>query len=108
MAVAYQQSGWSCYPRIHRDDMCYFKPTCGHWKNLHVGDIVFCAVEPGFRYYAHQIKKIDWVWFDFPNNPTPYTEGWEPCFTISNLKGRETGWCYIRSIYGKLITDFVE
>ena len=107
--VAYKQSGWSCYPRIHRDDMCYFKPTCGHWKNLHVGDIVFCAVEPGFRYYAHQIKAIEWCEFNFPDNPpTPYTEGCEPRFTISNLQGSEIGWCFIRSIYGKLTSAFVD
>ena len=107
--VAYKQSGWSCYPRIHRDDMCYFKPTCGHWKNLHVGDIVFCAVEPGFRYYAHQIKAIEWCEFNFPDNPpTPYTEGCEPRFTISNLQGKEIGWCFIRSIYGKLTGDYVD
>ena len=95
LTVAYRQSGWSCYPRIHRNDLCYFKPTCGHWDNLKVGDIVFCAVEPGWRYFAHPVKKKHWAWYE-PNKRR------EPCFTIANLQGRENGYCYIDRIWGKL------
>ena len=117
LTVAYRQSGWSLYPRIYKNDLCYFKPT-GYWGyDLRVGDVVFCAitscdpwdapeeVEPGFRYYTHQIKKIDWVYdTDYYVNTTP--SDWVPHFTISDLKGRETGKCSADSIYGKLI--FVE
>ena len=103
LAVAYRQSGWSCYPRIHKNDLCYFEPTSCDWEwdDLQVGDIVFCVVEPGFRYCTHQIKKIEWVWDD-----DPYVYDWEPHYTISDLKGRETGRCFHTNIYGKLI--FVE
>ena len=55
MTVAYRQSGWSCYPIINSNDLCYFEPVLRH--DLKVRDIVFCAVEPGWRYYAHFIKK---------------------------------------------------
>ena len=70
-------------------------------ESRQVGDVVFCAVEPGFRYCTQQIKKIEWVWDD-----DIYVDDWEPHFTISDLKGRETGWCFHTNIYGKLI--FVE
>ena len=59
LTVAYRQSGWSLYPRIYKNDLCYFKPTSRNPEReaLQVGDIVFCAVEPGFRYCTQPIKK---------------------------------------------------
>ena len=93
--VAYRQSGWSCYPMIHSNDLCYFQPVYHDPGNAKVGDIVFCLVEPGPRYYAHQVKTITCTWYD-------KTKRTEQCYTISNLKGRENGWCFIDQIYGKM------
>ena len=93
--VAYRQSGWSCYPMIHSNDLCYFQPVYHDPGNVKVGDIVFCLVEPGPRYYAHQVKTITCTWYD-------KTKRTEQCYTISNLKGRENGWCFIDQIYGKM------
>ena len=103
LTVAYRQSGWSCYPRIRKNDLCYFEPTSAYWRldDLQVGDVVFCVVEPGFRYCTQQVKNIEWFWDD-----DPYVDDWEAHYTISDLKGRETGWCFHTNIYGKLI--FVE
>ena len=28
--VAYRQSGWSCYPLISSNDLCYFEPVLRH------------------------------------------------------------------------------
>ena len=88
-SVGFRQSGWSCYPDIWDDDLCCYEPI-DDWRNLRLGDIVFCAVQPGRRYYAHPIKEIGW-W-----------KG-QPCFTIANLAGRVNGWCYKEDIYGILV-----
>ena len=57
------------------------------------GDIVFCQVQPGDRFYAHLVKTKE---FD------TFREEWK--FTISNIKGRENGYAYMETIYGKLIS----
>ena len=80
---------------IHSNDLCYYEPVHHDPANVKKGDIVFCLVEPGSRFYAHQVKTITWNWYD-------KTKRTEQCYTISNLKGRENGWCFIDQIYGKL------
>ena len=57
------------------------------------GDIVFCEVQPGNRFYAHLVKVKE---FDCMR------EEWK--FTISNISGRESGWAYMETIYGKLVS----
>ena len=92
--VAYRQSGWSCYPVIRSNDLCHYKPVFPRdLLSLKVNDIVFCAVEPGWRYYAHFIKKIEWRW---------HQGKMDLCFTIANKQGRENGWCWSHMIWGKL------
>ena len=51
------------------------------------------AVEPGWRYYSHFIKKIEWRW---------HQGKIDRCFTIANQQGRESGWCWSHMIWGKL------
>ena len=89
--VSFRSSGWSLYPRVHSNDQCTYKPVTAE-SDVKVDNIVFCQVQPGDRFYAHNVKAID-VW---PSTGRTY-------FTIANLKGRENGWCFIEHIYGKLI-----
>ena len=65
------------------------------WYELKEGHIVFCAVEPGRRFFAHPIKKIEWEFYrgSFIK---------EPCYTIANLEGRENGYCWKDMIWGVL------
>ena len=87
--VIYRSSGWSLYPRVRSNDRCSYEPvTSAH--EVHQGDIVFCQVQPGDRFYGHLVSC---KWF----------QDGEWYFTISNLKGWVNGWCSIKHIYGRLI-----
>ena len=89
--AAYRSSGWSLHPRVSSGDCCTYAPVNAYSEIL-VGDIVFCEVMPGFRFFAHLVKDKEW---DQGHNDWVYT--------ISNKDGKENGWCYIETIYGKLI-----
>ena len=87
--VAFRSSGNSLDPRVCSGDSCTYQPVANA-AEIQLNDIVFCEVQPGNRFYAHIVRKI---------------EDWEGrrCFTIANYAGRENGWCYSEHIYGKLI-----
>ena len=87
--VIYRSSGWSLHPRVWSNDRCTFEPVTSA-DEVKEDDIVFCQVQPGDRFYGHIVSR---KWF----------EHGEWYFTISNLKGRENGWCSIKHIYGRLI-----
>ena len=89
-SIAYRQSGWSLYPRIHSNDLTYYYAVSAD-SEVEEGDIVFCQVDPGDRYYAHLVKTKEWH----------YMRG-EWLYTISNMEGRPNGTCFIGQIYGKL------
>ena len=89
-SVGFRSSGWSLYPRVCSGDSCTYQPVVNADDEIQKEDIVLCEVQPGNRFSAHIVKKI---------------EDWEGrrCFTIANYAGRENGWCYSEHIYGKLI-----
>ena len=87
--VIYRSSGWSLYPRVWSNDLCSYDPVTSA-NEVRFGDIVFCQVQPGDRFFAHVVSR---KWF----------QNGEWYFTISNLKGKENGWCSIEHIYGRLI-----
>ena len=91
-AIKYRSSGWSLYPKVHSNDECTYAPIENGEQDIEEGDIVFCEVQPGDRFYAHNVKA---KWWDNVH------EGWY--FTISNLSGRENGWCGVEHIYGRLV-----
>ena len=97
--VIYRSSGWSLYPRVSRGDQCTIHPVANP-SDVNENDIVFCEAQPGDRFYGHVAKEKLWAYAP----PRPYEggegEGWY--FIISNLQGRENGWCCWRHIYGKL------
>ena len=88
--VLYRSSGGSLWPRVHSNDMTHYVPVTRD-DEIQEGDIVFCEVQPGDRFYAHNVKH---KWLD--------GGGW--WYTIANLAGRENGWCRICHIYGRLIS----
>ena len=88
--VCYRSSGNSLFPRVWSNDCCTYTPVVSATE-VRVDDIVFCQVQPGDRFYAHLVKHKYWQ----------YSQSkW--IFTISNLQGRENGWCGIEHIYGRL------
>ena len=50
--VAYLSSGWSLHPMVNQNDMCSYLPVRFD-EQIHEGDVVFCAAQPGDRFYAH-------------------------------------------------------
>ena len=60
--------------------------------DLKEGDIVFCEVQPGDRFYCHEIHRIN---YEGPAGSAKYT--------IGNHKGMDNGWCLIEHIYGRVI-----
>ena len=90
MTVAHRPSGWSLYPRVFRDDLCYYKPVSFD-EQVEVDDIVFCQVQPSGDFYAALLKDKEWHDAD---------RRWK--YWISNLKGVIDGYCYIQHIYGRL------
>jgi hypothetical protein len=86
--ISYRSSGWSLYPRVHSNDLCTFKPVRST-REVEEGDIVFCEVQPGNRFYSHSVL-------------TKYVGQGEWQFEIGNKRGRSNGWCKMEQIYGKL------
>ena len=89
-SVAYRSSGRSLEPRVYSGDRCSYEPVTSV-EQVSVGDVVFCEVQEGDRFYAHLVARKEW-------------HEWVECyyFWISNLKRKINGWCHIRHIYGKL------
>ena len=57
--VAYRQSGWSLYPKVHSNDLCCYIPVRFEEQVLE-GGVVFCLVQPHSMYYAHLVKHKEW------------------------------------------------
>ena len=60
-------------------------------SDVEVGDVVFCQVYPSREYYADLIMSKTY---------DDEVEAWY--FTVENQSGRENGWCWMDTIYGKL------
>ena len=99
-SAQYRSSGNSLYPRVWSGDCCLFEPVFD-CKNLKEGDIVFCEVQRGNRFYAHKILSIRW---DHSTAASAHTE-WRRVFTIGNNRNppRENGWCFDEHMYGRLV-----
>ena len=98
--VCFRSSGNSLWPRVHSNDQTTFEPVT-NVEEVQVDDIVFCEVQPGDRFYAHIVKRKDWwEWHECDDVPVDQLGAW--FFTISNIRGREHGWCAIGHIYGKM------
>ena len=89
--MCYRQSGWSLWPRVRSNDLCTYEPVTDE-RRVQEQDIVFCEVQPYNRFYVHLVNKKEW---DFDHSQYK--------FTITNIKGRENGYCFMRHIYGRLI-----
>ena len=80
------------WPMVHDNDACTYEPVARD-EQVEEGDIVFCEVQPTGRFYAHLVQRKEW---DYSR------KAWK--FTISNYQGRENGWAYMDTIYGKLVS----
>ena len=58
--VCYRSSGWSLYPRVHCNDQTTYEPVISA-DQVVVDDIVFCQVRPFDRFYAHLVKRKEFV-----------------------------------------------
>ena len=89
-SVQYRSTGNSLTPVVWSGDVTMWEPVKDHSK-LVVGDIVFCAVQPGDRYFGHAIHNIE-------------TKSGETWWWIGNLKTPPNinGWCGKEHIFGQL------
>ena len=94
--VQYRSGGSSLYPRVHSGDTCMFEPVTSP-SDLELGHIVFCQVQPGGRYHANTILRID------GHTAESAQCGTKAAYTIGTQKGRGHGWYYREHIHGKLI-----
>ena len=77
--MAYRQSGWSLWPRVHSNELCYYIPVRFE-EQVSQDDVAFCIVQPREYYYAHLVNKKEW---DVSRQKHK--------FWISNLEGRING-----------------
>ena len=90
-SVQFRSSANSLTPMVCSGDVTVWAPIADH-ASLVVGDVVFCAVQPGDRFYAHMIHYIgDW-------HGTKY-------WNIGNMKNPPhiNGWCAAEHIFGRLM-----
>ena len=87
--MQYKSAGNSLFPLVHANDSCLFEPVANP-EELKQGDVVFCEVQPGDRFFAHLIHKIEW-------------EAWFRVFTIGDIDGNVNGHCFDEKIYGRLV-----
>jgi hypothetical protein len=91
-SVQYRSTGKSLHPFVRSGDVTMWEPVTDH-SILVVGDIVFCAVQDGDRFYGHAIHDI-----------VTWTNG-RTAWWIGNLNKPPhiNGWCYAEHIFGRLM-----
>ena len=90
-SVQFRSSGDSLKPMVRSGDVTMWEPVTDH-SLLEVGEVVFCAVQPGDRFYGHMMHHIGYYFG---------TKYWN----IGNMKDpvHINGWCYAEHIYGRLM-----
>jgi len=91
-SVQFRSSGNSLHPFVRSGDVTMWEPVKDH-SLLEVGDVVFCVVQPGDRFYGHMIHEFGtWI------TGMSY-------YVIGNMKDsmRINGWCYAEHIFGRLM-----
>ena len=90
-SVCYRFSGDSMFPWLRNGDETTYDPVTSA-DHVMVDAIVFSGgQQPGSRVNAYLVKRKEW-------------NGVEWIFTASNAEGRETGWCRLQHIYGRLVS----
>ena len=96
--VQYVSTGNSLKPLICSNDTCFVWPIDEN-ITIRAGDIVFCHVQPGWRYYTHMV----WNIYDYTDNDGVN----RTCYIIGNNKqgdqARSNGWCHRAHIYGIVV-----
>ena len=90
-SVQFRSTGSSLAPMVQSGDVTMWEPITDH-SVLEVGDVVFCAVQPGDRFFGHMIHNIgDWYGAKY--------------WSIGNMKDppRINGWCLAEHIFGRLL-----
>ena len=89
-SVQYRSTGNSLNPLVVSGDVTMWEPVKDH-SQLVVGDVVFCCVQEGDRYFGHAIHSI-------------VKDSGETYWWIGNLKTppRINGWCGKEHIFGQL------
>ena len=83
------------WPLVQSNDFCSFYPIQAVTEKqgtgiltkdastIEVGDVVFCAPQPNYCFYAHLVLKKEWR-----------RESGQYCYEIGNISGHVNGWCH--------------
>ena len=99
--VQFRVWGLSMYPLVHKGDCCLFEPVV-YVSRLRIGDIIFCQLDIGSRFFAHKISGIT---IPAASAPTAEDEDFRTgeTYTISAQNGKCVGFCKGHTIYGRLV-----
>ena len=99
--VQFRVWGLSMYPLVHKGDCCLFEPVV-YVSKLRIGDIIFCQLDIGSRFFAHKISGIT---IPAASAPTAEDENFRTgeTYTISAPNGKCVGYCKGHTIYGRLV-----
>ena len=100
-SVQYKSSGNSLWPWVHSGDCCIFEPAFDCATLIAKHDVVFCEVQPGNRFFAHIILRIEYE--DTSSSSAASAQTPRRTFYIGNMSEHENGWCYDEHMYGRLI-----
>ena len=91
-SAQFRSSGNSLFPLVRSGDVSMWEPVSDH-DILELGDVVFCQVQDGDRFYAHMIQKIE------------YWKDGSRYWLIGNMAEPLVinGWCAAKHIYGRLM-----
>ena len=97
--VQFKSTGRSLEPLVFSGDVCFLHPVLpGCNSQILPGDIIFCHVQPGNRYYTHL------VWRTYKYKTKYDVE--KDVFIIGNNRDGDkkkcNGWCFREHIYGIL------
>ena len=99
-SVQFISGGNSLIPYVYSGDTCFLHPIVpGKTSNILPGDIVFCAVQDGDRYYVHLVWRV----LTWETNEGVKKQ----VYVIGNNKPEPNkkcnGWSYREHIFGLLV-----
>ena len=104
-SVQFRVSGDSLAPIVNNGETCVIEPIAtGCNSQILTGDIVFCAVQPGDRYYVHLVWRTYEYQTEFGTTRTLYVIG----NTKEDGRQKRNGWCYREHLFGILQKTQIE
>ena len=102
ISIQFNSSGRSLEPLVFSGDTCFLDPIhsgCNSHE-IQAGDIVFCHVQPNWRYYTHLVWRVTDYETEHGIKKRVYIIG----NNYSGSKKKYNGWCHREHLYGILVS----